>query len=147
MQKWIGIGVAITAVILVVFIVCAYLFPGFRIATRDIAIVLLAVTGLIAAILLVAILFAVLYAVNKIRSTTTNTVMPQVQVLQSKVDHILENVSSVSDSARTSAVTVSTTTNYTSERVVAPVIKLFSLAAAVRAGASFIARRGSPRQD
>ncbi len=147
MQKWIGIGVAVTAVILVVFIVCAYLFPEFRVATRDIAVILLAVTLLVAAIIVVAILFAILYAVNKIRSVTTGTVVPQVQALQAKVDHILENVSSISDQARSSASAVGTTTNYAAEQVVTPIIKLAGLAAGVRAGAAFLARRGTPRQD
>lgn len=147
MQKWIWIGVAVTAVFLIAFVVCAYIFPDFRVATRDIAIILLAATGLIAAITVVAILFAVLYAVNKIRSVTTNTVIPQVNALQLKVDKILENVSAVSDSARTSVATVSTTTSYASEKVVAPIIKLTGLAAGVRAGATFLARRGAPRRD
>lgn len=147
MQKWIWIGVAVTAVFLIAFVVCAYIFPDFRVATRDIAIILLAATGLIAAITTVAILFAVLYAVNKIRSVTTNTVIPQVNALQLKVDQILENVSAVSDSARTSVATVSTTTSYASEKVVAPIIKLTGLAAGVRAGATFLARRGAPRRD
>lgn len=147
MQKWIIIGVAVTTVVLVVFIVCAYLFPGWREATRDIALILLAVTGLIAAILAVAILFAILYAVNKIRSVTTDTVVPQIQTLQGKVDQILGNVSSVSDQARTSLTTVSTTTNYAAEQVVTPIIKLASLAAGVRAGATFLARRGTPQKE
>lgn len=147
MQKWIIIGVAVTTVILVVFIVCAYLFPGWREATRDIAIILLAVTGLIAAILAVAILFAILYAVNKIRSVTTDTVVPQIQTLQGKVDHILGNVSSASDQARVSLTNVSTTTNYAAEQVVTPIIKLASLAAGVRAGATFLARRGAPKRN
>lgn len=147
MLKWIGIGLAVTAVILVAFIVAAYIFPDFRIATRDIAITLLAVTLLIAALVTVAILLAILFAVNKIRSLTTDTVVPQVLALREKVDHILENVSSVSDSARTSVTTVTTTTNYAAEQVVAPIIKLGGLAAGVRAGAAFLARRGAPRRD
>lgn len=147
MRKWIIIGVSVTAVILLVFIVCAYLFPGWREATRDIAIILLATTGLIATVLLVAILFATLYAVNKIRSLTTDTVMPQVQTLQGKVDQILERITSVADQARSSATAVSTTTNYAAEQVVTPIIRLAGLAAGVRAGAAFLARRGAPHRD
>ena len=147
MQKWIIIGVAITAVFLVAFVVCAYIFPDFRVATRDIAIILLAVSALLAVIVALALLFAILYAVNKIRSVTTNTVIPQVNALQLKVDQILENVTAVSNSARTSVATVSTTTTYASEKVVAPIIKLTGLAAGVRAGATFLARRGAPRRD
>ena len=147
MQKWIIIGVAITAAFLVAFVVCAYIFPDFRVATRDIAIILLAVSALLAVIVALALLFAILYAVNKIRSVTTNTVIPQVNALQLKVDQILENVTAVSNSARTSVATVSTTTIYASEKVVAPIIKLTGLAAGVRAGATFLARRGAPRRD
>lgn len=147
MQKWIVIGVAVTAVILVVFIVCAYLFPGWRQATADIAIILLALTGMIAAILAIAILFAILYTVNKIRSVTTDVVVPQVAVLRTKVDGILDSVNSVADTARSSATTVSTTTSYASEQVVTPIIKLAGLIAGVRAGATFLARRGAPDQD
>lgn len=147
MQKWIVIGVAITAAFLVAFVVCAYIFPDFRVATRDIAIILLAVSALLAVIVALALLFAILYAVNKIRSVTTNTVIPQVNALQLKVDQILENVTAVSNSARTSVATVSTTTTYASEKVVAPIIKLTGLAAGVRAGATFLARRGAPRRD
>lgn len=147
MQKWIVIGVAVTVVILVVFIVCAYLFPGWRQATADIAIILLALTGMIAAILAIAILFAILYTVNKIRSVTTDVVVPQVAVLRTKVDGILDSVNSVADTARSSATTVSTTTSYASEQVVTPIIKLAGLVAGVRAGATFLARRGAPDQD
>lgn len=147
MQKWIVIGVAVTAVILIVFIVCAYLFPGWRQATADIAIILLALTGMIAAILAIAILFAILYTVNKIRSVTTDVVVPQVAVLRTKVDGILDSVNSVADTARSSATTVSTTTSYASEQVVTPIIKLAGLIAGVRAGATFLARRGAPDQD
>ncbi|KAB8145213.1 hypothetical protein F8S13_05125 [Chloroflexia bacterium SDU3-3] len=147
MQKWISIGVAVSALILVAFIVCSYIFPEWRAATRDIAIILVAVTGIIATLILIAILFAILYAVNKIRSLATDTVQPQIKTLSDKVDVILENVTAVSQQARTSVTAVTTTTNYAAEQAVTPVIKLAGLVAGVRAGASFIARRGAPPRD
>ena len=61
MGKWIGIGLAVVAIITIAFIVAAYMFEDFRVATRDIAIVILAVFQMIGAILTIGddrILFA-----------------------------------------------------------------------------------------
>ena len=56
MGKWIGIGMAVIGVITIAYIILAYMFPDFRIATRDIAIVILAVFQMIGALLTAALL-------------------------------------------------------------------------------------------
>jgi hypothetical protein len=132
--------------IAVVFIICAYFFPEFRVATRDIAIILGSLFLIIATIVATALLFAILYTVNVIRNTTVNTILPRVTTLQEKVDQILDNATSVAGNVKDSTSTLGTTTTYVAEQVVSPVIRLSGLVAGVRAGAAFLARRGAPRE-
>lgn len=142
MGKWIGIGLALFGVLALVFIVAAYLFPDFREATRDIAIVILALFQLIGAILTIALLLAVLYAVQMIRRLTNETVMPKIEQLSGKIDQVLEQAHAITGDVKETSATVSTTTAYVAERVVSPVIRIGSLVAGVRAAATFLARRG-----
>lgn len=147
MGKWIGIGIAIVAIITIAFIVCAYLFPDFRVATRDIAIVLLAIFQMIGALLTIALLVALLWAVNAVRSLASDTVLPKVSELTDKLDQVVEKTKSITDNVKTTTGSVSTTTVYVAEQVVAPVIRVSSVFAGVRAGAAFLARRGAPRDS
>jgi hypothetical protein len=140
--KWIGIGLAIVVLIVVAFIVAAYMFPDFREATRDIAVVILAVLQMISVILTIALLLAILYAVSFIRRLTRDTILPKVDALTTRLDSVLETTHSIAGNVQETTTTVSTTTVYIAERVVAPVIRVAGLMAGVRAAARFLARRG-----
>lgn len=140
--KWIGIGLAVVGIITVAFIVAAYLFPDFRVATRDIAIVILAVFQMIGAILTIALLLAIIYAVRAINRLARETVMPKVDALSVKVDQLLDSTKMITGNIKDTTTTVSTTTVYVAEQVVSPVIRVSSLLAGVRAAATFLARRG-----
>ena len=147
MVKWIGIGLAIIGLITVAFIVAAYLFPDFRVATRDIAVVLLAVFQMIGAILTIVLLIAVLFAVWTIRRVARDTVVPKIDTLTAKLDQVIESTRSITESAKDMASTANTTTVYVAEQVVAPVIRVSSLFAGVRAAATFLARRASTEKS
>jgi hypothetical protein len=139
--KWIGIGLAVVAIILVAFIVAAYIFPDFRVATRDIAIVLLAVLTMISIILSIALLLAILYAVMFIRRLTNETIVPQITDLKAKLDGVVANTREITGNVKDTTTTVSTTTVYIAEKAVSPIIRVAGLLAGVRAAARYVARR------
>ena len=142
MGKWIGIGLAVIGVIAIAFIVAAYIYPDFREATRDIAIVILAVFQMIGAILTAALLVALLWSVFAIRRLAAETVLPKVDLLTSKLDAVVDSTQAIAGNVRDTTASVSTTTSYMAERVVSPVIRVSSLLVGVRAAATFLARRG-----
>lgn len=142
MNKWIGIGLAVIALITIAFIVAAYIYPDFREATRDIAIVILAVFQMIGAILTAALLIAILYAVFAIQQLTNNTIVPKIDMLTTKLDGVIENTRAITTNIKDTTSTVGTTTTYVAEQVVSPVIRVSGLLAGVRAAATFLARRG-----
>jgi hypothetical protein len=140
--KWIGIGLAVLGIITVAFIVAGYLFPEWAANTRDIAVVILAVFQLISVILLIALLLAILYVVFYIRRLARDTVIPKIDLLTAKLDGVIESTRSITDNVKDTTTTVSTTTAYMAERVVAPAIRVSSLLVGVRTAATFLARRG-----
>ena len=142
MVKWIGIGLAIIGVITVAFIVAAYIFPDFRVATRDIAVVILAVFQMIGAILTAALLVAILYVTFYLRRLARDTVLPKVDLLTSKLDGVLDNTRAITGNVKDTTTNVTATSSYVAERVVAPVIRVSGLVAGARAAATFLARRG-----
>jgi hypothetical protein len=139
--KWIGIGLAVVVAILIAFIVAAYIFPDFRVATRDIAIVLLAVLTMISIILSIALLLAILYAVMYIRRLTNDTIVPQITDLKTKLDGVVANTREITGNVKDTTTTVSTTTVYIAEKAVSPIIRVAGLLAGVRAAARYVARR------
>ena len=141
MVKWIGIGLAVVVAILIAFIVAAYIFPDFRVATRDIAIVLLAVLTMISIILSIALLLAILYAVMYIRRLTNDTIVPQITDLKTKLDGVVANTREITGNVKDTTTTVSTTTVYIAEKAVSPIIRVAGLLAGVRAAARYVARR------
>jgi hypothetical protein len=146
-RRWITIGIALIFVITIAFIVVSYLFPPFREATRDIAIVILAVFQMIASILTIVLLIGILYAVNAIQRLTRDTVLPKVDVAVVKVNEVLDNTRTITTSLRDSTTTATNTTTYVAERVVSPIIRASSLVAGVRAAATTLARRGAPPSE
>ena len=147
MGKWIGIGLAVLGLITIAFIVAAYLFPEFRIATRDIAVVILAVMQMIAVLLMIAILLAIMYAVWTINRLARNSVLPKIDMLTGKLDQVIENTRSITANVKDTTATASTTTVYIAEQVVSPVIRVASLLTGVRAAARFLARRDVGESD
>ena len=142
MGKWIGIGLAVIGVITIAFIVAAYIYPEFRVATRDIAIVILAVFQMIGAILTAALLVALLWSVFAIKRLASETVLPKVELLTSKLDIVIDSTQAIAGNVKDTTASVSMTTSYMAERVVSPVIRVSSLLVGVRTAAAFLARRG-----
>ncbi|HET9224568.1 MAG TPA: hypothetical protein VFO07_18790 [Roseiflexaceae bacterium] len=148
MVKWIGIGLAVVVVILVAFIAAAYIFPEFRVATRDIAIILLAALSMISIILTITLLFAIIYAVMFIRQLTNDTVVPQIIDLKARLDGVVANTHDITDNVKDTTTAVSTTTVYIAEKAVSPIIRVAGLLAGVRAAARYVARRDeAPEPD
>lgn len=141
MFKWISIGLTVLVIITVGFIVAASLFEEFRLISRDIAIVILAVFQMITAILLIVLLIAILYVVRVVNRLASDTIAPSIATTTVKVNEVLESARSVTGSVRESTSTLSTTTVFVAERVVAPIIRISSLMAGVRAAATNLARR------
>ena len=141
MVKWISIGLAVVVVILIAFIVAAYLFPEFRVATRDITIVLLGVLTMISIVLTITLLLAFLYTVMFIRRLTNDTIVPQITDLKTRLDNVIENTRGITTDVKDTTTTVSATTVYIAEKAVSPVIRVSGLLAGVRAAARYLARR------
>ena len=142
MGKWIGIGLAVLAIITIGFIVAGYVFPLWAANTRDIAIVILAVFQMVSVILMIALLLALLFTVFYIRRLARDTVLPEIRELRTKLDGVIEHTQAIAGNVKDTTTTVSSTTSYVAERVVSPVIRVSGLLIGVRAAASFLARRG-----
>jgi len=139
--KWIGIGLAIVLLITVGFIVGAYLAPEFRIVTRDIAIVVLAVFQMISALITIALLIVMVFAVRTLTRVSQTTLVPKLEELSGKLDQVLDQGRGVAANIRDTTSTVSGTTSFLADRAVAPVIRVSGLMAGVRAAAAYLARR------
>ncbi|GAB4110084.1 MAG: hypothetical protein Fur005_03400 [Roseiflexaceae bacterium] len=141
MGKWIGIGLAVITIIAIAFIGVLYWLPDFRVATRDVAIVILALFQLIGTVLSIAILVAVLYAVRAMDRAARLSLLPRLDALSMKVDALVDQTQTIAGKVQETSAAVSTTTGYVTEQVVAPVIRASGLLAGVRAAVSYIARR------
>ena len=144
MTRWIIIGVSVVTIILIGFLAAAILYPPFREGSWQIAVTLLAVLQMISAVLMIAILFAVLYAINAINKLARESVVPRVEALSLKVDELLASTRSIADNVKDATSTATSTTSFVAEKVVAPVIRVSGLMAGVRATATTLARRGRP---
>lgn len=142
MLRWIGIGIGLLTAVLFGFIIAAiFLGEGFRAAWRDVFIVILAALQLIGAVLLIAILIAILYAVEQINRLARNNVIPKLDEALAKANEALDATRTIAHNVRDSAQTATTTTTYVAERVVSPIIRISSLVTGVRAAATTLARR------
>lgn len=142
MSRWIGIGLAVIFVLSVAFIAVLYIFPDFRVATRDVAVVISAFFQIIGAVLSAALLLAILYAVQAINNLSQKTIVPKVELLTSKVDQLIDNGRTIAGTVQDTTATVSTTTTYVAEQVVTPFVRLAGVVAGVRAAAAYLANRG-----
>lgn len=145
MLRWIGIGIGLLTAVLFGFIIAAiFLGEGFRAAWRDVFIVILAALQLIGAVLSVAILVAILYAVEQINRLARNNVLPKLDETLAKANDLLDTTRAIANNVRESAQTATTATSYVTEQVVSPIIRVSSLVSGVRAAATTLARRGKP---
>lgn len=142
MGRWIGIGLAIVLVLSIVFIALLYIYPDFRVATRDVAVVIAAFFQVVATILTAALLLVLLYAVRSINTLSRTTIIPRIDALTAKVDQVLDNGRLISGNVQDTAATVSTTTSYVAEQVVSPFVRVAGMMAGVRAAAAYLANRG-----
>lgn len=142
MGRWIGIGLAIILVLSVVFIALLYIYPDFRVATRDVAVVIAAFFQIVTTLLTAALLLAIIYAVRAINNLSQNTLIPRIDALTNKVDQVLDNGRTIAGNVQDTASTVSTTTAYVAEQVVSPFVRIAGMMAGVRAAASYLANRG-----
>jgi hypothetical protein len=145
--KWIGLGVALIGLITIAFIVAAALFPEFRVISRDIAIVILAVFMMIGAILIIILLLAVLYAIKTLQSLTQKEVVPKMNIMVAKVNELLDITKTITTRVRDSADTATETTVFVAEQVASPIIRVSGVVAGVRAAASMLAHRGNGKNQ
>jgi hypothetical protein len=141
MVKWIGIGAAILALVTLVFIVCAAIFPAFREAARDIAIVILAVFQLIGSFLTIVLLLALLYVVTSLHRLAKESLLPKIDSTVVKVEEVLNNTRELTSNVRTSTTTLTTTTSFVAERVVSPIIRLSGFLTGAKASARSLVQR------
>jgi methyl-accepting chemotaxis protein len=142
--RWISIGMAVLVIITIAFIAAAYIFPDFRVATRDIAIVLLGVFQMISVILMIALLLALIYGVKAIENLARTNLIPRIDTLTVKIDEVIDTTRSITGNVKDTTQTVSNTTGYVAERVVTPFVRVSGLLAGVRAAATYLARRDEP---
>jgi cytochrome c biogenesis factor len=126
MNRALVIGGSILAVLTLVIVVLAVIYPGFREALRDFAVIILALFQLIGAIVMALVAIALLYAVKAIDKSTRTTLVPKLEEISVKLDDVLANTKSVSADLRKSTGEVSTTVSIITEEVVRPAIRVSS---------------------
>lgn len=142
MWRWVAIAFGTLVVLLIAFVVGMYLAPAeVREATRDIFIIILGLFQLITAVLLAALLFALIYAVNQINKVASGSVIPKLDEAMVKMNDVLDSTRTIAGNARETASNVSGSTSFVTERVVSPIIRVSSLFTGVRAAATSLARR------
>lgn len=148
MLRWVGIGVGVLTVLLIGFIVGLALAPvGFREGSRDIMIILLGIFQLISTFVMIALLFAVLFAVNQISKVARTSVVPRIDEAMVKLNDVLDSTRTLAGNVRDSASTATQATSFVAERAVSPIIRISSLVTGVRTAAVTLARRDAPDDD
>jgi hypothetical protein len=141
MTRWLIIGGIVFVVLSIVFIVLSIIYPGFREAVRDLAIILLALFQLIGAIALALVAVAILYAVKAIDTTARTTLIPKLSEISTKVDELLVKTASVTDDVKKTSASVSSTVTIISEQIVKPAIQVSSIMAGLKAAANVLGQR------
>lgn len=111
---------------------------------RDVAIAVVSALIVVATIITIVLLLAILYAISLLTRVTRTDLIPKIEELTLKVDGLLGNARGVSDKALDTVTSVSATTSFTAERVAAPIIRVSSVFAGVRAAVNTLARRDAP---
>ncbi|NWF78670.1 MAG: hypothetical protein HXY37_01330 [Chloroflexi bacterium] len=147
MFRWIGIGLGVLLLLLIAAIVGLFLAPpGVREAIRDIFIIVLGFFTLISTVLSIAVIFALLYVMNRVDKLARGSVLPKLDEAMAKMNEVLESTKTLAGNAKDTAGTVAGTTNFVAERVVSPIIRVSSLVTGVAAAATTLARRDAPQR-
>lgn len=147
MFRWIGIGLGVLLLLLIAAIVGLFLAPpGVREAIRDIFIIVLGFFTLISTVLSIAVIFALLYVMNRVDKLARGSVLPKLDEAMAKMNEVLESTKTLAGNAKDTAGTVAGTTNFVAERVVSPFIRVSSLVTGVAAAATTLARRDAPQR-
>lgn len=147
MFKWIGIGLGVLTLLLIAFIVGLFLAPtGVREAIRDIFIIILGFFTLVSTVLMIAVLLGLLYTMNRLEKLAGGSVLPKLDEAMLKMNEVLESTKTLASSAKDTASSAAGTTQFVSERVVSPIIRVSSLFTGVRAAATSLARRDAPER-
>lgn len=141
LNRYLAIGGGILAVITIVIIVLAIIYPGFREALRDFAVIILALFQLIGAIVMALVAIALLYAVKAIDKSTRTTLVPKLEEISVKLDEVLANTKSVSADLKKSTGEVSTTVSIITEEIVRPAIRVSSYVRGFQAVTALLAER------
>ncbi len=147
MFRWIGIGLGVLLLLLIAAIVGLFLAPpGVREAIRDIFIIVLGFFTLVSTVLSIAVIFALLYVMNRVDKLARGSVLPKLDEAMAKMNEVLESTKTLAGNAKDTAGTVAGTTNFVAERVVSPFIRVSSLVTGVAAAATTLARRDAPQR-
>jgi hypothetical protein len=145
--KWIGIGLGVVTLLLVASIVGLFFAPvGVREAIRDIFLIITGFFFLTSIVLLIAVMLGLLYTMNRIEKLAQGNVIPKLDEAMVKMNDVLESTKSLASSAQQTATSAAGTTQFVSERVVSPIIRVSSLVTGVRAAATSLARRDAPQR-
>lgn len=147
MLRWIGIGLGVLTLLLIAFVVGLFLAPvGVREAIRDIFVIILGFFMLVSTVLTIAVLLGVLFTMNRLEQVARGNVVPKLDEAMLKLNDVLESTRTLAASARDTASNAAGTTQFVSERVVSPFIRVSSLITGVRAAATSLARRDAPQR-
>jgi hypothetical protein len=145
--KWIGIGLGVLTLLLIAFIVGLFIAPvGVREAIRDIFIIILGFFLLVTTVMSIAVLLGLLYTMNRLEKLAGNSVLPKLDEAMLKMNEVLDSTRTLAASAKDTASNAVGTTQFVSERVVSPIIRVSSLFTGVRAAATSLARRDAPER-
>ncbi len=147
MFKWIGIGLGVLTLLLIAFIVGLFLAPvGVRESIRDIFVIVLGFFMLVTTVLTIAVLLGLLFTMSRIEKLARGNVLPKLDEAMLKMNDVLESTKALATSAKETAGNAVGTTQFVSERVVSPIIRISSLFSGVRAAATSLARRDAPER-
>lgn len=147
MFKWIGIGLGVLTLLLIAFIVGLFLAPvGVRESIRDIFVIVLGFFMLVTTVLTIAVLLGLLFTMSRIEKLARGNVLPKLDEAMLKMNDVLESTKALAISAKETAGNAVGTTQFVSERVVSPIIRISSLFSGVRAAATSLARRDAPER-
>ena len=147
MFKWIGIGLGVLTLLLIAFIVGLFLAPvGVREAIRDIFVIVLGFFMLVTTVLTIAVLLGLLFTMSRIEKLARGNVLPKLDEAMLKMNDVLESTKALATSAKETAGNAVGPTQFVSERVVSPIIRISSLFSGVRAAATSLARRDAPER-
>lgn len=147
MFKWIGIGLGVLTLLLIAFIVGLFLVPvGVRESIRDIFVIVLGFFMLVTTVLTIAVLLGLLFTMSRIEKLARGNVLPKLDEAMLKMNDVLESTKALATSAKETAGNAVGTTQFVSERVVSPIIRISSLFSGVRAAATSLARRDAPER-